>query len=302
MIITPSLVVCLAILHPIVATAGYIYNWDIVLFLTALPWAVLLTLGSEMKTLITFAIVLSFLSLHGALGAQVTDKIASKQVEVVGKLRNGQLRGTLPKSRAAKLKKITLIEKRPFTSCETECRIANLSSPGIVLARSTDFIDTSVHTANGKSTVRYVSHPTFFPTILFGDSLFIFASKDIRVNAEIFNRFVHASALRIKDEVEARELARFFLAATSDYFDRGDKLVISSLEDVPADVRHPEQKSEVNSCGDVKPPAARKIDGVYEVVLYTWEADIGDVTKWVFKMQLDGEIYAHKENVGTICP
>ncbi|KXK02146.1 MAG: hypothetical protein UZ17_ACD001001516 [Acidobacteria bacterium OLB17] len=247
-----------------------------------------------------YAVLVVLLITHGVLIAQESKSITSEPVEVLGPTLSGFFIGTLPRSRVAELKRVTVTMGRTARYCDPECLISTFGSETFTLAESTAFFDRSIHASNGEDTVHYVSHPTFFPSIVVGNSLYIFAGKELQVNVEIFNRFTKAVAFRIGKVGEAEDFARFFLAATSEYFERTDNLVISRVEDVPINFRRMNPGGEIKVREKVRPPIAREVGKCFEVTLYAWEASLGEVLKWTFNVRRDGQLRVQKKVVGII--
>lgn len=149
---------------------------------------------------------------------------------------------------------------------------------------------------DGSVTFTMVSHPAFFPALIFGRNIYVFSRDDEKGSIDVFNRLTKDLQIEVANADEARQLTDFYLFLYSIKFKKPSEIIVSRLEDIPEKYRieRPEQAEKAK--GIIQPPKTFQQNGKYKVEFFTWEDfPRGEVLKWQFEVSETGKLVLNQE-------
>jgi hypothetical protein len=168
------------------------------------------------------------------------------------------------------------------------------------LVKAAVYFDSTAHQeSDGTKYARYISHPIFYPSLVYKDTVYIFFERNLRDDIDVFNEFVRKLSIKIENVGEAEQFAKFYLAATEDYFD-SSKIILTNMNDIPESYRKVKAKETASLKNKVRPPTSQKSDRGYEVTFCTWERLSGKLKFWRIAVEKDGVVDANFDVIGLV--
>lgn len=154
-----------------------------------------------------------------------------------------------------------------------------LKIPEVTIGQVADYLGPTKVRKLGSGTVQYgpvVSHRSWYTFLKIQKSRFIFSGRADEVDDKIFRLFLLEAGIKPNQPAIVKQLAYLFLA-TQGYFEDDGRIIISSIVDLPKDIK---QKDSINNL--IQPASVKELEGKLFFEIYGWEEPRRQIVKWHF--------------------